>query len=147
MGKSGPIEGEEDHPACARAQRWEGWGRRLDCQAERLRGYGLALAQSGGATIRAAACGVRRAASGVRRAAPRQRRPMVCPPVQRGGRALMVVRGMGVMWCLCSPVVADHNCLSRDPVGAERIGTIAMGSCVTSKRSRISYRCPLPLLA
>lgn len=49
MGKSGPIAGEGDHPACTGAQRREGWGYPRDRQAERVRGDGLALAQRGAA--------------------------------------------------------------------------------------------------
>jgi hypothetical protein len=48
-GQIGPIEAEGDRPACTRAKRREGWGYRLDRQAERLRGDGLALAQRGDA--------------------------------------------------------------------------------------------------
>jgi hypothetical protein len=47
--KPGPIEVEGDRPACTRAKRREGRGYRLDRQAERLRGDGLALAQRGDA--------------------------------------------------------------------------------------------------
>lgn len=42
------------------------------------------------------------------------------------GRAERRIGRKGVIWRLCSPVVADHTYVYLDPIGAERVEKIAM---------------------